>query len=164
MAAIRNLKKLTINRTNWIEGELTGPGDSNHCMMGFVGQVYGIERVNRQGGQALYGREFAEYGIPSWLMDAQDEIIGLNDSDYEPRREREKQLRAIFAKHGVELRFASKAEKPVEAVFEDDEPKEAAVAVKAPRALKLSDLEDSSAETPGPFKKPGKKAKVAHGG
>lgn len=161
MVAIRNLKKLVIDRSRWIEGALKTMRDRrqddgtvvcepNFCMMGFIGEVYGTEHYASQTGSG----DFADVGIPQWIKDEEQNIVGYNDSG-----RREWPLREIFKRHGCELEFVDKADKPVDAVFEDDPPKVEEPPV-APRALKLADLEDSAAE---PFKKAKTKAKAAHG-
>lgn len=148
------LKKLTINRARWATSTLcTSEGPSaNFCALGFIGHAYGLSNRQLFGRGDLTAKEVRQYGMPAWLTsEEQCNVYRENDGGYGITRSQiESDLRRRFRSHGVELDFTSgtAADKPCEAVFEDDTPAavEPPISLPTVKALTLDDLSSSSSE------------------
>lgn len=113
--------KLVIDRKRWIRGEelsfLLRPTDERMCCLGFYGLACGVPKASlRVQANPRFAAGFSEVEQAGWLFKngplygyshSNDAIrlMKINDAEDIADTDRETQIAAIFAKHGVEVEF-----------------------------------------------------------
>lgn len=113
-----SLKKFYIDRKRWLRGVNTKKnGDpvpsmlrsvtkgfkGKMCCLGFHGRALNIPALFLNGRMMPWGS--SSYW-PEWLPGTvAKELAGVNDSQLISQKEREKQIKEIYAKHGVKVIF-----------------------------------------------------------
>lgn len=121
---------LVIDRSKWLRGKRNGRllrDDGMMCCLGFLGVSCGIAPEQMLGLMRPDSEAVATAPWPEWLMSpnqtagwdggercsAEAELLmGRNDDDDIEEAERERLVAAVFAKHGVEVRFVDSTEQP----------------------------------------------------
>jgi hypothetical protein len=128
---------LIIDRKRWLrggdDGQLLRPMDGKMCCLGFFALACGYRptEIQRTGDPEETARECGEPEKPTrwprWLLGfvesdrydgvlqprnsaSCDELISANDSSIIPDPDRETRIAAIFARHGVTVRFVDEPE------------------------------------------------------
>lgn len=113
--------ELTIDRKKWLRGEghgqsyLLRPGDRKQCCIGLYLTALHIPDDHLQG-KSEPGQLQSLPGVSWWLMnndgscnsDTCFDLFHLNDDKLLSEKEREKGVKQLFAKHGIQVRFVGR--------------------------------------------------------
>lgn len=111
MTEKKKVKTFTVDAKNWIRGEkfnndLDGScllnSHGKMCCLGFFGEACGVDRENLKLYVLPQRRAKEHKAFPSWIY---ERFAAVNDNGNISDEERVKQLRELFKKKGVTVRF-----------------------------------------------------------
>jgi len=115
------VKTIVITRKYWGTRSLLNGDTGKMCCLGFACVAYGISKKEMRGigmPAQLPSKNCGRNKLPKWMlltfveMQASDADAGaaadINDDQFMPQAEKEKQLKALFLKHKIRLVFRGK--------------------------------------------------------
>ncbi len=120
--------EFTVKRAEWLRGEgghpslLFRPSDRKRCCIGFYLNACGVSDATLEDNPSPHDIPRAEIALPwsaGWLLDPGEstnlpaeansqsclELMRVNDARFVPLGDREQRVAALFAKHGVVVKF-----------------------------------------------------------
>lgn len=109
------MKVVVIEHKNWGTRRLRNPVDGSRCCLGFACEAYGVSPEDTK--RAFYPSGLLEEScklLPSWLFPENNPDLDeadyrkasyINDDEKLSMSEKERLLKPIFAKHGIDLQF-----------------------------------------------------------
>lgn len=121
---MKKVKEFTIVRKEWLHGEgedasyLFRHSDNKKCCLGFYSLACGLKIKQINGYQTPYQLvRDKNISVPSWLIVKSNspgpknnsaickELMEVNDDSTMPEKERESEIKKLFAKAGVKVKF-----------------------------------------------------------
>jgi hypothetical protein len=112
----KEVKEFTINRSRWHTGEGTKgwksalfvPETKRMCCLGFYGKCLGRTQKDMSKKLWLQDTTTYEYSVGVLDYDTQTDLANVNDDEDMTLPQKEKEIKAIFAKKGIKVKFVGK--------------------------------------------------------
>lgn len=114
---MKTTKRFTIDRREWLRGEgprvsfLLRPEDNKRCCVGIYLRASGVSDGELRGRCSVEDVRDT-IGSDHWLIADADTLCQINDYRFSPEAERETKIEAVFARHGVTVRFKDDGRQP----------------------------------------------------
>lgn len=115
----KKVTEFTVDRAKWITGDLQNHGDSAlrndmgmQCCLGFLARKCGSSVADIRGMSLPLGDVRDRIADRATVcMETIESAANLNDEPSTMRRTKETQLKALFAKHGITIKFTGRSPK-----------------------------------------------------